>query len=351
MGFACKDVSLEFHQRWRSFSYQETLLLHQHAEIPCAVAVGLALIDDDGVEQALTTNQRNHRILGLNVTETLSEHLTKDLSLLNHVLLLNNLKRSNSNGGTKRVTAVSATVSARLDGEHDFLLAENSRDRVHATTDSLAEKDKVGLDTTPFVAQHLASASNSSLNLVTDHQDVVLVAQLTHFSEVVLIRHDDTCFTLNGLDQESGSVLAVLLKHLLEICNVVVADWLVVGRVAGANVGQVGTVVVSGLGVSGHGDGCELHCVLASAQKQHAVLWCAYCSTVEVLLRGEDPGLILRNALDLVSPFACNLDGSLHSLSTSVHGQDHLETQHRGDLLGEAREDIVVECARAQRES
>ena len=81
------------------------------------------------------------------------------------------------------------------------------------------------------------------------------------------------------------------------------------------------------------------------------LLRCAHCSAVEVLLCGEDPGLVLRNALDLVSPFACNLYSSLYSLSTSVHGQDHLETQHRGDLLSEAGEDIVVECARAERQS
>lgn len=80
-------------------------------------------------------------------------------------------------------------------------------------------------------------------------------------------------------------------------------------------------------------------------------LRCAYCSAVEVLLCGEDPGLVLRNALDLVSPFARNLDSGLHGLSTSVHGQDHLEAQHRSDLLGEAGEDIVVECARAERQS
>jgi hypothetical protein len=58
------------------------------------------------------------------------------------------------------------------------------------------------------------------------------------------------------------------------------------------------------------------------------LLRCAYCSAVEVLLCGEDPGLVLRNALDLVSPLARNLDSGLYSLSTSVHGQNHLETQH-----------------------
>jgi len=262
VGLACNNVSLEFHQCWRSFSYQETLLLHQHAQIPCAMAVGLALVDDDGVEQTFAANQGNHRVLGLNVAKTLSEHLSKHLSLLNHVLLLDDLKRSDSNGRTKRVTTVSATVSARLDGEHNLLLAENSRDRVHATTDGLAEEDKVGLDATPLVAEHLTSTGNASLDLVTDHENVVLVTQLAYFSEIVLVGHNNTSFALDRLDQESSSVLAVLLKDLLEIAHVVVTDRLVVGRVRGANVRQVRAVVVSGLRVGGHGDGSELRYAL-----------------------------------------------------------------------------------------
>ena len=206
------------------------------------------------------------------------------MSLLNHVLLLNDLKRSDSNGRTKRVTTISATVSARLDGEHYLLLAENSRDRVHATTDGLAKEDKVGLDATPLVAEHLTSAGNASLDLVTDHEDVVLVAELAHFSEVVLIRDNNTCFALDGLDQESSSVLAVLLENLLEIAYVVVADRLVIGRVRGANVGQVRTVVVSGLRVGGHGDGSELRCGLARGQgRPYAAVMCL------LFCRGSSP--------------------------------------------------------------
>jgi hypothetical protein len=86
-------------------------------------------------------------------------------------------------------------------------------------------------------------------------------------------------------------------------------------------------------------------------KNDRSLLRCAYCSAVEVLLCREDPGLVLGNALDLVSPLTRNLDSGLHSLSTGVHGQDHLETQHRSDLLSKAREDIVVECARAERQS
>ena len=76
-----------------------------------------------------------------------------------------------------------------------------------------------------------------------------------------------------------------------------------------------------------------------------------YSSAVEVFLGREDPCLVLGNALDLVTPLACNLDSSLNCLSTGVHGHDHVKAQHRCDLLGEAGEDIVVECARAEGES
>jgi hypothetical protein len=72
---------------------------------------------------------------------------------------------------------------------------------------------------------------------------------------------------------------------------------------------------------------------------------------VKVFLGRKDPGLVLWNALDLVSPLSRNLDGSLDGFGASVHGQHHLEAQHRGDLFGETREHIVVECAGTEGES
>ena len=66
---------------------------------------------------------------------------------------------------------------------------------------------------------------------------------------------------------------------------------------------------------------------------------------MEVLLYRKNKSLVLWDALDLVSPFPCNLDSGLYGLSARVHGQDHLKAQHLGDSLGETREDIVVEGA------
>lgn len=78
---------------------------------------------------------------------------------------------------------------------------------------------------------------------------------------------------------------------------------------------------------------------------------CAYCPAVEVFLYREDKSLVLWDALDLVTPFSCNLDSRLYSLSARVHGQDHLKAHHLGDSLGETREDIVVEGAGTKSES
>lgn len=77
----------------------------------------------------------------------------------------------------------------------------------------------------------------------------------------------------------------------------------------------------------------------------------AHCAAVEVLLDREDEGFVLGNALDLVSPFPGDLYGSLDRFGARVHGQNHLEAQHLGDKLGEAGEDIIVKCARAESET
>lgn len=69
---------------------------------------------------------------------------------------------------------------------------------------------------------------------------------------------------------------------------------------------------------------------------------------MEVVLGAQDNRLVLWNTLDLVSPLASNLDTRLDGLGTGVHGQDHVEAEVAGDELGEAGEDVIVECARAK---
>jgi len=77
----------------------------------------------------------------------------------------------------------------------------------------------------------------------------------------------------------------------------------------------------------------------------------SYRPTVEVLLHGEYQRLAIRNALLLVAPFPRDLDRSLNRFRACVHRQHHFKPEHLRNSLCKAREDIVVERSRAQRES
>lgn len=81
VGFAYNIVS-KVYNGGETSTYKQTLLLHEHAQIPSTVAIGLGLVNDNGVQETLATNQRDHWISLLNVTETLAEDMTKALSTL-----------------------------------------------------------------------------------------------------------------------------------------------------------------------------------------------------------------------------------------------------------------------------
>lgn len=167
------------------------------------------------------------------------------LRTLDHVLLAHDLKRANSNGTTKWVTTVGRTVSAGLDGEHDFLATQHARNRVHTTRDGLAEQDKVGLDSAPLVAQQLTCASNTSLDLVTDQQHIVLIAECPGLLQVVWVGDNDASLTLDRLDEESSEVGAGRLERLAESCLVIVGDGLLGSWDRASDTGKIRAVVLA----------------------------------------------------------------------------------------------------------
>jgi hypothetical protein len=75
-------------------TYQKTLCLEEHAQVPSAVTIRLALVDDDGVQKTFATDSGDHGVV--DVLQTLTELLAHSLSALNHVLLLNKLKSTDS---------------------------------------------------------------------------------------------------------------------------------------------------------------------------------------------------------------------------------------------------------------
>ena len=325
---------------------QETLALEKHAQVPGSAAVGGRLVNDAGIQETLATdNLENGRVES---SEAVTENLSKTLGVLNHLFLLNQLESTDGNGTAERVATIGRTVGAGLDNAHNLLAGENGADGVHAARNGLAKSDHVGLDARPLGAEHAAGAANASLNLVGNENDVVLLAESLNLGEVVVIGDHDTSLTLNGLNDDGGSLLAVGLEDLFNVGDVVVSDGLASGRRGGTNVGDVGAIVVLGLWVGGECDGGHLERV-SSCQNVHLVSL-TYSAAVEVVRDGKDESLALLNALDLVSPLAGNLDGSLGGLGASVHGQNHVVAKDIADLFSPLGEDVVVESAGAESE-
>lgn len=230
-------------------TYQQTLCLHQHAQIPSSVPVGLGLVNDNGIEQTLAADRLDQG--ALQVLQALPEEVAELLSAFDHLLLLNNFQSTDRNGTAQWVTAVGRTVGAGLDREHDVLTAQHARDGVHTTGNGLAEEDKIGLDSAPLVAQQLASAGDTGLDLVADQEHVVLVTQGTGFLQVILVGDDNTGLTLDGLDQEGGQIRAGGLKGLTKGGLVIVGDGLLGAGDGASDTGEVGPVVLAGLWVRG----------------------------------------------------------------------------------------------------
>lgn len=306
---------------------EETLALEQEAELPGSTAVGLALVNDNGVQKTAATGKGEGGVLDLG--EGSAELLTENSRLLDKVLLLDDLEGSNGDGASERVTTVGGAVLTGLDAEHDVVVGEDSRDGVDTAGQGLAKKKNIGLDTIVVNAEQLASAGKTGLDLVGDHEDVVLLAELGDLLEVSLIGNHDTGLTLDGLDQEGSNVLAVVLENVLEVLDVVVADGAAGLGVDGTDVGEVGAEANAGIGIGRHGDDSD-------------------GASVEVLSAGKNDSLVLWDALLHVAPLAGELDGGLDGLGTGVHGEDLVEAKVLGDILGVLAKDVVVEGAGAE---
>jgi hypothetical protein len=182
------------------------------------------------------------------------------------------------------------------------------------TRESLAEDDHVRLDVVPLITEHLSGPAKTSLDLVTNQEHVVLLAEFGALCEVSVIRDEDTSLSLNRLNQERSRLLSVSLEGLFQVANVVVANHAAI--VVGSNTLKERTKANSALRVGRHGNDTQ-------------------GPSVEVSVNGQDPGLAIWDLLDLVSPLASELQSSLNSLSTSVHGEHHVESKKFSHALGE----------------
>ena len=167
-------------------------------------------------------------------------------------------------------------------------------------------------------SQAVTSASQTSLDLIGNQKNVVLFTELLHIGHVSIVGNNHTGFTLDGFNHEGSDIGTVPLKLGLQTRQIVVLDT--------GEARHVGAKASVGSGVVGTGNGRQ-------------------STAPEIVAGKDDAGLILRDALDVISPTTGELDGGLATLHSRVHGKDTVVTKVGGDKLGILTEGVIVKGA------
>jgi hypothetical protein len=177
--------------------YQQAFSRHQLAQLDTGASVGLALINDKRIQKPFAAHSLNNGGLRLDLPESITENIAQPLRMLNQAIFLNRLER---------VAAIRRAVSSRLDSEQDLIVGQNARDGIHASRHGLSKHDHVRSDATPIMPEQLSRPSNARLHLITDQENVVLVAKRSAFLQVVIIGNKDSRIALDGLNDESSKI-------------------------------------------------------------------------------------------------------------------------------------------------
>src|SRR5271170_5785072 len=95
------------------------------------MTVCLCLINDDGVQQTFSTDGLDH--CAVEISEAISEYLTKCLCSLDHLLLEDDLEGAYCDSTAKWIAAICGAVSPRFDREHDIFPSKYACNGIHST--------------------------------------------------------------------------------------------------------------------------------------------------------------------------------------------------------------------------
>lgn len=152
------------------------------------------------------------------------------------------------------------------------------------------------------MGKEVACTSKSSLNLVTDEQNVVLFAQVTDLSQVAFRRHNDTSFSLYRL-HEIGADVLVFFELFLQFFNVTVFNKVEALR--------VGSELITYQIVSRRTDGCR-------------------AAAPEVVFRKQDGRLVFGNLLVTVAVASSKLDCGIADFRSGAHSNHSVKAEKLG---------------------
>ena len=199
-------------------------------------------------------------------------------------------------------------------------IRENCGDWIETASQCLADDDDVRSDVFVFEGEQLSAPPKSGLDFVGDKENIVLLAQTGRFVQISLRWDDNTSFTLDWFYKKSGSVAVDLRSQIFDVS--IADDW-------------------------------EARCVWPEAKT--VLLVCRETdnccrAAVKIPLGTDNLGLVLRNPLYGVPPFANRLDCCFDSLATGIHRQGHVVTGKVVKVFVEKRKLVVAECPARERQ-
>ena len=172
-------------------------------------------------------------------------------------------------------------VGALLERVGDGLADDDAAQRHVARVDALGEADEVGGHVPVVDGEPFAAAPEAGHDLVADHHDAVLVAQVPHALEVAGRRHQDAVGADDGLEHDGGDgVRALDHDHIGEVLQGPRGLLGLVGGVEGRAVGvgapELDHAHRAGLTrppprIARHRDGRARRAVVAAVHRQHLV--------------------------------------------------------------------------------
>ncbi len=210
---------------------------------------------------------------------------------------------------------------AGFNGHHDLVVGKHGRNRHNATRDGFTQNNDVGTNSLVVTTQKLACAGDSGLHFISDEQYVVLFTEVFTSFQVSVIGNENTGFTLNGFNEESGYLISFHFENLLESIHIVVGDDL--------NSRRVRAVFGTGFPIGGKGNDCN-------------------GTSVKISFASDNNGLIFGDSFFQVTPFSGELQSGFNGFCSRIHGQHLVVTEVTVDKLFVRAQAVVVKCARSK---
>ena len=203
------------------------------------------------------------------------------------------------------VASIGGAVGAGAESGGNLVGAGDAADG-HAAAHSLSHGHAVRLHAIALIAHEAAATAPTSLDLVQQEQDALLVAELTDALDELVGSGEHAALALNRLEHDgAGLALDISILEGLQVVVVSIHE-------AGNQVAEA--LLDGGVGLAGSGHGTE-------------------GTAVEGGLSGDDGPSVGTDVLD--APLTGDLDHSLVGLSAGVLIEDLIHTGGLADLLGQ----------------